>query len=160
MLTLGRVVQLAFAAGIIVFVAALVVPAYKAMREHPRELVLATKPPGLGPMDETTPLGPEPGEEVKTRDALDEMTADGVVKTPLGRIVPKTAETKAGRFAAPLLPRIAKPRTANDPESAAEPSQFYAVVPAGGGGSAAGGASAKNKGPRRRSRPGVACVFL
>ena len=48
-LTFGRVVQLAVAAGIIGFVAALVVPAYQAAREHPLEVVQATNPPGVGP---------------------------------------------------------------------------------------------------------------
>ena len=52
-------------------------------------------------MDEMTPLGPEPGAEAKTHDALDEMTAtaDAELKTPLGRIVPKTVEKEAARGA-------------------------------------------------------------
>ena len=75
-LTLGRLNRFAVAASVIGFVAVLVVPAYQAARKHPRELVLATKPPGLGPMAEMTPLGPEPREEVKAGDALDEIAAE------------------------------------------------------------------------------------
>ncbi len=46
-LTLRRFAQLAVTAGIIVFVAALVLPAYRVAREGPTELVLATDPPGV-----------------------------------------------------------------------------------------------------------------
>jgi Ca-activated chloride channel family protein len=48
-LTLGRLAQLAVVASIVAFVLVLTVPAFQAARQRPRELVLATEPPGVEP---------------------------------------------------------------------------------------------------------------
>ncbi len=142
-LTLRGVARFAVAAGIIGFVAALVVPAFQAARKNPRDLVLATKPPGLGPMDEMTRLAAEPSAEAKGGDVLDEITAERGRKAPermLGRELDE--KTVASDGAAPVLPRVAKPRTVNDPQIAAESPQSYGMVPAGRRGLAAGGSGA------------------
>jgi Ca-activated chloride channel family protein len=149
-LTLRRVVQLAVVASVVAFVAALVMPAFDVARKHPRELVLATKPPGLEPQEDMIAIDSVPEEESKAREVLEQRITDRraesfaleeVGPTDDGEKTSLTAHAAANKplapagSAAPNLPlspnKKKKQAKSAVPSPAKPPNRSYAMAPAG-----------------------------